>query len=198
MRCIKPLDALLPKTRQGILATLLVQPEKEWYVSELARRLGVPSSSLHRELEDLTAAGILKTRRRGRMVYCQADSDSPIFPDLRGLMLKTAGLVDILAEALKPLVTKLRVVFVYGPIASGSEQSGSHIDLMVVGDIEPSDFPLPLGRAEELLGREIKAMVYTLWEFALRSAAKDYFTGVLARPKLFVLGNEQLLRKLEV
>jgi len=30
------LDALLPKTRQGILAAIFVQPEKSWYVSELA------------------------------------------------------------------------------------------------------------------------------------------------------------------
>jgi DNA-binding MarR family transcriptional regulator len=58
---MKTLDALLPKTRQGILAALLVQPGKTWYVSELARRMGVPSSSLQRELQDLTAAGILKT-----------------------------------------------------------------------------------------------------------------------------------------
>jgi DNA-binding MarR family transcriptional regulator len=50
MRKIKLLDALLPKTRQGILAALLGQPEKTWYVSELARRMGVPSSSLQREL----------------------------------------------------------------------------------------------------------------------------------------------------
>ena len=62
--------------------------------AELARRMNVPSSSLQRELHDLTAAGILKTHRQGRMVYYQANTDSPIFSDLRGLMLKTAGLVD--------------------------------------------------------------------------------------------------------
>ena len=63
------LDAVLPKTRQGILAATLMQPEKAWYVSELARRMGVPSSSLQRELQSLTDAGILKNERRGSMVY---------------------------------------------------------------------------------------------------------------------------------
>jgi len=67
MRNMHPLDALLPKTRQGILAATLVHPEKAWYVSELARRMGVPSSSLQRELQDLTSAGILKSHRQGRM-----------------------------------------------------------------------------------------------------------------------------------
>ena len=37
---------LLPKTRHGSLAATLVQPEKAWYVTELARRMGVPASSL--------------------------------------------------------------------------------------------------------------------------------------------------------
>src|SRR5476651_1739025 len=92
MQKMRSLDALLPKTRQGILAATLVQPEKAWYVSELARRLGVPSSSLQRELQDLSDARILNTHRQGRMVYYQANVDSPLFPDLRGLMLKTAGL----------------------------------------------------------------------------------------------------------
>ena len=63
MRNIKLLDALLPKTRQGILAALLGQPEKTWYASELARRMGVPSSSLQRELQALAQVGILKVHR---------------------------------------------------------------------------------------------------------------------------------------
>ena len=66
-------DALLPKTRQGILATLLGQLEKTWYVSELTRRMGVPSSSLQRELQDLTRVGILKNHRQGHMAYYQAN-----------------------------------------------------------------------------------------------------------------------------
>jgi hypothetical protein len=61
---------------------------KAWYVSELARRMGVPSSSLKREPRDLAEAGVLKTHRQGRMSYYQANVDSPLFPDLRGLLLK--------------------------------------------------------------------------------------------------------------
>src|SRR5471030_1422977 len=113
MRKMRTLDALLPKTRQGILAATLVQPEKAWYASELARRMGVPSSSLQRELHDLSEAGILKSHRQGNMVYYQANADSPVFPDLRGLLLKTAGLVDVLADTLKPIAAKLQAAFVY-------------------------------------------------------------------------------------
>jgi DNA-binding transcriptional ArsR family regulator len=194
MRNVRSLDALLPKTRQGILAAMLVQPEKAWYVSELARRMSVPSSSLQRELQDLTEAGILKGHRQGRMAYYQANADSPLFADLRGLMLKTAGLVDVLAEALKPLTAKLRVVFVYGSIASSKEQSDSDIDLMVVGSVAPAELALPLRNARGLLARDINPTIYTLAEFNKKRMAKDHFlTRVLDKPKLFVIGSKNEL-----
>jgi DNA-binding transcriptional ArsR family regulator len=190
------LDALLPKTRQGILAAMFVQPEKAWYVSELARRMRVPSSSLQRDLRDLTKAGILKNHRQGQMAFYQANRDSPVFPDLRGLLLKTAGLVDVLADDLKPLAAKLRLAFVYGSIASGQEQSDSDIDLMVVGSVAPAELALPLRHARELLGREIKPTVYAPAEFAKKRAAKEHFlTTVLTKPKLFVIGSKDELGK---
>ncbi|HQU46895.1 MAG TPA: helix-turn-helix domain-containing protein, partial [Pirellulales bacterium] len=172
MRNNRAIDALLPKTRQGILAAMLIRPEKAWYVSELARRMGVPSSSLQRELHDLEKAGVLKTRRQGRMAYYQANTNSPVFPELRGLMLKTAGLVDVLADAIEPLARKLRIVFVYGSIAAGGERSDSDIDLMVIGNVSPLDLAVPLRNARELLGREINPTVYTPAEFAKKRAAR--------------------------
>jgi predicted nucleotidyltransferase len=193
---MRTLDALLPKTRQGILAATLVQPEKAWYASELAQRLGVPSSSLQRELHDLSEAGILKTHKQGRMVYYQANRDSPVFPDLRGLLLKTAGLVDVLAQALKPLAGKVTTAFVYGSIAAGSEDSASDIDLMVVGQVAPEDLALPLRHARESLGREINPTVYTPAEFNKKRTANDHFLKqVLDKPRLVVIANRDELGK---
>jgi DNA-binding transcriptional ArsR family regulator len=190
MRNVKTLDALFPKTRQGILAAVMTQPEKAWYVSELARRMGVSPSSLARELHDLTEAGLLKTHRQGRMAYYQANTDSPIFPELRGLMLKTAGLVDVLADALRSLARKLHLVFVYGSVAASSEQSNSDIDLMAIGTASPAELAAPLRKASQALGREINPTVYTPSEFENKRKARDHFlTRVLDKPKLLVLGN---------
>jgi DNA-binding transcriptional ArsR family regulator len=184
----------MPKTRREILAALLVRPEKAWYVSELARRMEVPSSSLQRELHDLTEAGILKSHRQGRMAYFRANSDSPLFPHLRALLLKTAGLVDVLADALQPLAAKLRIAFVYGSIASGREQSDSDIDLMLIGTVFPADIAVPLRRARELLGREINPTLYTSAEFVRKRTAKDHFLArVLDKPKLYVIGTKNEL-----
>src|SRR6185437_2590600 len=190
MRNIRPLDALLPRTRQGILAAALVRPDRAWYVSELSRRMKVPPSSLQRELRDLTDAVILKTHRQGRMAFYQANTQSPLFPELRGLLLKTAGLVDGLADALKPLAKKIDFAFIYGSVASATEKSDSDIDLMVVGTLTPMELSWPLRKARDLLGREINPTVYSAAEFEKKRQSKDHFlTHVLDKPKLFVLGN---------
>lgn len=194
MRNTRPLDILLPRTRQGILAATLVTPQKAWYASELARRLGVPSSSLQRELRNLTGAGILTAHRQGRMSYYQANADSPLFTELRGLMLKTAGLVDVLFDALQPLAGKVQYAFIYGSIARGTEQPDSDIDLMVVGSISPLELSKPLRKATELLGRPINPTVYTVAEYARKRAARDRFlAAVLEKPRLVVKGNEHEL-----
>ena len=159
--------------------------------------MGVPSSSLQRELRELEQAGVLKVARHGRMAYYQANSDSPIYGDLRGLMLKTAGVVDVLRDALNRVASKLRVVFVYGSIARGQEGSASDIDLMVIGNVSPLDVAVPLRKTRELLGRQISTSFYTPAEFAKKLAGKDHFlTRVLEKPKLFVLGDSDELEKI--
>src|SRR5262249_45899678 len=112
------------------------------------------------------------------------------------LLLKTAGLVDVLRDALKPVAAKIALAFVYGSIASGQERSESDIDLMVIGSVSPADLALPLRRAREQLGREISPTVYSVTEFNGKRAAKDHFLSeVLTRPRLIVLGMEDDLGK---
>jgi predicted nucleotidyltransferase len=198
MRNKHAIDEIVPKTRQGILAATLVQPERTWYASELARRMGVPSSSLQRELQGLTSAGVLRAQRRGRMVFYQANRESPLFPELRGLMLKTAGLVDVLADALQPLAKKLRLVFVHGSLAAGGERNDSDVDLIVIGDVSSVDLAARLRKAREALDRPINPTVYTPAEFAQKRADRDHFlTRVLDKPKLFVVGKENDLVHVE-
>src|SRR5262245_30298930 len=107
MRKKRPLDSLFPRTRQAILTATLLQPDRWWYLSDLAKHLGVPPSSLQRELAALVSAHILCRRRDGNRVYCQANADCPFLPKLQGLLVKTAGMVDVLHEALTPFAKRI-------------------------------------------------------------------------------------------
>ena len=190
------IQALMTRTRSQVLAATLLHPERQWYLSDLARHLRVPPSSLQRELASLTAAGILKNRRQGRMIYFQADPNSPVYPDLRGLLLKTSGLADLLRAALERHADRIHCAFVYGSIAQGREGSLSDIDLIIVGDVSLSALAVELRHASAQLGREINPKFYRRTELATRLAAHDHFLGsVLTKRKLFVVGNADDLEK---
>ena len=86
--------------------------------------------AVQRELEQLTAAGLVRRDVRGRQVYFQATQEAAIFPELLGLFAKTAGLVDILREALFPLASRLRAAFVFGSASRGELRASSDVDLI--------------------------------------------------------------------
>lgn len=194
-RC--PLDALLPRTRQGILAATFMAPDRWWYMSDLAKHLGRTPSSLQRDLAALTGAGILRRKREGNRVYFQADRDCPLFGELQGIMAKTTGLADVLRAALRPLVRRIVVAFVYGSVARSEEGPRSDVDLMVVGNVGLAHVAPLLRRAEQRLNRPVNATIYTPLEFVAKVRAGHHFLrAVLDREKLFVVGDGRVLEGL--
>lgn len=191
MRTSPILEALFPEVRARVLAATFGQPEREWYLTELARALETRPSSLQRELEALIKAGILEQRRDGRRVYVRPDKTSPVFADLKHLLDKTAGLVPILSRELEPLGESVRVAFLYGSIARSEETSASDIDLMVIGTAGLSDLIPALRSSEQALGRPVNPTVYSLQEFQQKVVRNDHFlTAVVRGAKQFVKGSE--------
>ena len=191
------MDALVSRTKQQVLAATLLQPERRWYLLELARHLGVRPSSLQRELKLFAATGILKRDQNGNRVYFQADAACPIFAELAQILAKTVGIVDVLREILEPLRERITVAFVYGSVAVSSERSTSDIDLMVIGDILLSGIAPALRTAEQKLARAVNPTVYTPDEFRRRIARENHFlTSVLRGKPLFVIGDKNDLAKL--
>jgi predicted nucleotidyltransferase len=191
MRKPAALAALFPTIRGDVLAATLTQPEKWWYLSELAQFLGTSPSSLQRELKALVDGGILETRREGTRAYFKADTGSPVFPELRGLIDKTAGVVPTLGTILRPFESRIVCAFVYGSVARSEEHARSDIDVLVVGDLGLADLTPALRKAEARLGREVNVTSYSPAEFRRKAAARDHFlTEVLRGPKQFVKGDQ--------
>lgn len=191
MRRPSVLAALFTAPRQGLLVSTLLEPERWWYLSDLARHLGVHHATLQRELGRLSAAGILVTRRDGNRVYYRANADSPIFPELRALLAKTAGLVDLLRESLQPFATRIGSAFVFGSIARASETPESDVDLMIIGEVALRELAPALRKAEKALRRPINPSLYRPAEFVEKVAAGSGFVReVLNEKKLFVVGDQ--------
>jgi uncharacterized protein len=183
------LDVLMAKNRQRLLGALFGQHGRAWYAAELAAHLGVLRSGVQRDLKAFTEAGLLKSHRKGHMVFFQANENAPVFPELHGLILKTVGLVEALRDTLLPVSEDIQLAFVYGSIAAAKEQPDSDIDLMVIGIVERKRLSRPLQEAGLKLGREVNLSLYSPAEF--RARRKQHFlSAVLDKPKLFVIGTE--------
>lgn len=193
----RPANLLFPGYRRQVLALLYLRPEEALHGREIARRTGLPSGTLTRELSRLADAGLLKRETRGNQVIYSANRASPIFEELASILRKTSGIADVLAEALSTRVGAISVAFVYGSMARGEEVASSDIDVLVVGTVSLREVSSRLNPLQPILGRDINTKIYRPDEWRERVAARDPFVeGVLARPKIFIVGTADELAKL--
>ena len=190
MRKSRVLDTLFPRIRQAILAATVLHLDRWWYLSDLAKHLGVRPSSLQRELTALADAGILRRRHDGNRVYFQANPDCPFLPELQGLLAKTAGVVDVLREELEPFAARIDSAFIYGSMARAQEIATSDVDLMIIGQVGLAELAPALRGAEQRLSRPVNPSLYSLAEFVTKAqGGHPFIKTVLDGDKLFIFGS---------
>jgi predicted nucleotidyltransferase len=197
MRTLRPGDVLFGKTRSRVLGLLLGHPDESFYLREISRRTGSAPGAVQRDVDALTASEILTRTAEGRQVYFQANRESPLFPELQSLVIKTVGLVDVVRGALLSLGKNVELAFVFGSAARGELRASSDIDLFVVGRASFSDIANALVNAQRTLGRDVNPTGYSVSELRAKLRAKHHFvTSVLEGPRLFVIGNDDELERL--
>src|SRR4030042_4645930 len=185
-------ELLSSRARAEIFRLLFSGAGEELHVREIERRSGLNDSTLRQELRKLVRLEIVQSRRDSNRVYYRAKTESPLYPEIRNLVLKTSGLADVLKSVL--MDKRIRVAFVFGSIARGDEKAGSDVDLMVIGQLGLRDLSGLLSGIEEKIGREVNPHVFHEAEFRKRVRAKEHFvSSVMETPKLFIIGSHHEL-----
>ena len=113
------------------------------------------------------------------------------------LIMKTAGMGDILTRAIAPLAEHIRIAFIYGSLARSDESKGSDVDIMIIGDVSFADVVAALSPAQQNLNREINPSVYPVKEFEDKLAKGHHFLqSVFEGDKWFLIGGEHDLARL--
>jgi len=189
-------DLLFGRTRGAVLALLYGRADQSFYTREIAREVDASVGAVQRELENLCKVGLILRKSVGSQVFYQANRDIPIFPEMRALINKTIGIFGVLRVALRPLSRQIIAAFVYGSVAREQETAQSDVDLMVVGKATLEEVLSRLSTAEKGIGRSINPTVYSLAEFKTKLVAGNHFlNSVLKSKKVFLLGDEDELRK---
>jgi len=190
-------DLLFGRTRGAILALLYGHADQTFYTRQIAREVDASIGAVQRELENLSKVRLIVRNSLGSQVFYQANRSAPIFKDLQALINKTIGVFSVLRSALQPLSKRIVVAFVYGSVAREEETAQIDVDLMVVGKATLHDVLSRLSTVEKGIGRPINPTVYSVAEFKSKLASGNHFlTAVLKGQKVFLLGDENELRKM--
>jgi predicted nucleotidyltransferase len=185
-------DPLFSLVQQRVLGLLFGQPDRRYQSAELIRLAGSGTGAAHRVVGALARAGLVTVTRVGNQKHYQANRQSPVFPELHGLVVKTVGVVDPLRQALAPLAADLTAAFVYGSVARGTDTATSDIDLMVVSDrVGYPDVFRALQAAERTLARSVNPNVLTRAEWRTKRQQAGTFAAQIAQEtRLFVIGSD--------
>ena len=188
-------DALFPKVRQRVLTVLFGNPGRSFYANEVIALAQSGTGAVQRELAALLDAGLLLMTKRGNQKHFQANTAAPVFAELRGLVLKTMGLADVLRVALAPLEAQISTAFVYGSVAKQQDTAQSDIDVLIVSStLGYADVFGALESATTQLGRKVNPTLYTPEDITKRLAQDNAFVSrVLQQPKIWLIGSEEQL-----
>lgn len=178
--------------QQRVLGIVFGRAEEAFLASEVVALASGGTGAVHRELTRLRRAGLVTVRRVGRQRHYQANPESPIFGELRSLVLKTIALVQPLSDALQPFSDSIAAALVFGYVAKGTATGSSDVDLMVIADdMTYSDLLEAIQPAEKVLGKPVNVTIFSRADWRRkRDEESSFVSKVPPQPRFFVLGSE--------
>lgn len=184
---------LLPifRSRQQVelLADILDDPDREQSLADLTRRLGIPTASIHREIERAERAGIVRSRRVGKTRLVSADAASPYFAPLRQILVSAFGVPALLRRALEG-IGGVDEAYIYGSWAARwhgepGTRPVADIDLLVLGHPDRNRLYAATHEVGLVVGRDIQAQIRAPgW---LQHGSGSFHDTVVNRPMVMVL-----------
>jgi predicted nucleotidyltransferase len=181
-------NVLFTKTQQKVLGLLYGQPYKSFYLNEIVRLSDIGRGTIKRELERMTASGIVIQKRIGNQNHYQANDSCPVYQELLGIVRKTFGIADVIKTALTPIFERIIFAYIYGSIAKSEDSSKSDIDLLVISDkLTYSEVMERLIEVEGSLGRVVNPTIYDLNQIKQKLKQDNAFVArIIEQPKIWI------------
>lgn len=157
------LDTLITsKTRIKLLLKFFLNSNSSAYLRSLENEFGESTNSIRIELIRFEKAGLLKSQYKGNKKFFRANTEHPLFNAINNLLRKHLGFDRIIETVVKKL-GEVKCVFIVGDFAKGI--NNNIIDLIFVGNINKNFLVELIEKAEKLIKRRIRYLVFTPDEF---------------------------------
>ena len=153
------LDTLITsKTRIKLLLKFFLNSRTRDYLRGLEAEIGGSSNSIRLELNKFEQAGLLKASTTGNRKVFEANTEHPFYSEINSLLRKYIGIDKIIDQVISKL-GDLQSVYLTGDLARGSDSN--IMDLIFVGDIDRSYLVDLIDKAERLIQRKIRYVIYS-------------------------------------
>ncbi len=152
--------------RVDILSLLFNNPDEQFYIREIAKLLRKNPSGVKRELDKLEKMGLVVSEREGNLRYFKVVKDSPLFPELKGLIAKSLGLPGALKAMLK--ASGVKTAFIHGSYVN--DEDAEEIEVFIVGG---PDINKGIRELERRFDKKISYTQMDEEEYKLKKKKKD-------------------------
>ena len=150
------------RTRIKLLTRLFFNPKSRSYLRELAKEFDVSTNSVREELNQLKKTGLLASEKDGRQIFYQANTEHPLFPELKSMVGKVMGL-DRVIDGIVSRLGDLELAYLLDDYADGKDTG--IIDLLLVGKINQYHLNDLSRKTERYIKRKIRSLVLTSEEY---------------------------------
>lgn len=182
------------KIRQRILKILFTNPDKEFYLSEIAKKIDASVGNCQRELRKLVKTGVLTSHRKANLRIYSVDKRSPFYEDLQNIINKTIGVEGELRKTVRR-ISGVKFAFIFGSYVRGKLSSTSDIDLFIIGEINENELIKKLRKSEKTIGREINYHIYSEKEFRKKIKESSFLQNII-RDYILLTNNQDEFKRL--
>lgn len=183
-------DPFMTPNQQRVLSAILLNPNKTYSLSDLIRASGGGHGGTQIFINKLHKTGIVLDERVGNQRRFRANTEFPIYTELRGICVKSFGVAERVKEMLHPYADDIGLAFVFGSIAKGTDKGGSDIDVLVVGNVDLIELMNAAAVLGSDLGREVNVNQYSKADWKKALAQDSIVKSIVGGPKLMVIGND--------
>jgi len=150
------------KTRIKLLTRFFFNPKTRSYLRELAKEFNVSTNAVRQELNQLKKTSLLKSEKSGRQVHYMANTEHPLFPELKSMVSKVMG-IDQVIDSIVTRLGDLEWAYLIDDYAEGKDTG--IIDLLLVGNIDQYHLNDLSRKTELYIKRKIRTLVLSRDEY---------------------------------
>jgi DNA-binding transcriptional ArsR family regulator len=178
-----------------ILTLILLHPDVEYTLSEVAAKLSLPLTTVQREVTRLSSSQLIRERRVGRSRLVSADLASRYARPLAELVTLAFGPRFVVGEEFGSLGAV--AVAIYGSWAARYAGIAGHppndVDVVVIGDASRRDMYEAADRAEQRLGLPVNPVLCS--ESRWFAASDPLIQQIRSASLVWVVGEEPQQRE---